>query len=211
MYKIIQSPHEILRAATVPVPENLPDLKKIIEEMRATLLAQKNPEGVGLAANQVGLPYKLFLTRFDPKTSEVRVFINPQILEHSKDFQKEKKNSPLEGCLSIPKLYGNVQRWAWVKLKYQIIRRSENSESQKNQKAGRPDFSDSPALRSSEFSEFSEITETFENFPAVVIQHEMDNLDGKIFTQHILEQKGKLYKITGKDKEGKEIWESVKI
>ena len=35
-------------------------------------------------------------------------------------------------------------------------------------------------------------------------QHEMDHLNGKIFVERILEQDGKLFKITGKDKKGKE-------
>ena len=48
-------------------------------------------------------------------------------------------------------------------------------------------------------------------FPATVIQHEMDHLNGKIFVERILEQEGKLYKITGKDKKGKEDWEEVEI
>lgn len=53
--------------------------------------------------------------------------------------------------------------------------------------------------------------ETFTDFPAVVIQHEMDHLNGKIFVEKILEQKGSLYKITGKDKNGKEEWEEVEL
>jgi len=39
----------------------------------------------------------------------------------------------------------------------------------------------------------------------------MDHLNGHVFVERILEQQGKLYKITGKDEKGKEEWEEVKI
>lgn len=48
-----------------------------------------------------------------------------------------------------------------------------------------------------------EKTSTFKGFPAVVVQHEMDHLEGALFTARVLEQKGKLYEIV-KNKEGKE-------
>lgn len=54
-------------------------------------------------------------------------------------------------------------------------------------------------------------TEKFSGFPATVIQHEMDHLNGKIFVERILEQKGRLYKIVGKDKKGKDQWEEVEL
>ncbi|MDO8515493.1 MAG: peptide deformylase [bacterium] len=182
MYQIVQSPNEILRTATKPVTFFDEKLQKIIEEMRVTLLVQKHPEGVGLAANQVDLPYCLFLARFTTSRKEpIRVFINPEIIEHSADFQIETKKSPLEGCLSLPKYYGLVKRYEWIKLKYQSI---ENFKFQ---------------------------IENFSGFPAVVIQHEMDHLNGKIFVEKIIEQKGKMYKITGKDSEGKEEWEEVEL
>lgn len=151
----------------------MPGLEKIIIEMKKILLNQKDPEGVGLAANQIGLPYRLFVTR-------TGVFINPEILEHSEDLQPEEKKSPLEGCLSLPKYYGVVKRWKWVKIKY---------------------WKDSGAAQN----------DIFEGFPTVVIQHEMDHLDGKIFVERILEQQGSLYKITGKNNKNKDIWEEVEL
>lgn len=173
MYKIVQAPNEILRTPAKSVDLKMPGLEKIITEMKKILVNQKDPEGVGLAANQIGLPYRLFVTR-------TGVFINPEILEHSKEFQIEKKKSPLEGCLSLPKYYGVVKRYKWIKLKY---------------------FNEQLAM----------CNQKFEGFLAVVIQHEMDHLDGKIFVERILEQQGRLYKITGKNKNGKENWEEVEL
>lgn len=179
---IIQAPNEGLRIPTEVV--NLPaeKLRKIISEMTATLVAQNDPEGVGLAANQVGLPYRLFLARFGTKKNEpVHVFVNPEILEHSLELQpEEEKKAAMEGCLSVPKYYGVVKRWLWVKVKY----KDEN---------------------------LTEKTENFKDFPATVIQHEMDHLDGKIFVERILEQKGRMYKIVGKNKKGKDEWEEVEL
>ena len=178
MYSVVQAPNEILRSATQPV--NF-DVSKIVAEMKKTLVSQKDPEGVGLAANQVGLPYRIFLARFDTKkNSPIFTFINPEILEKSPDLQKEDKKAPLEGCLSLPKYYGVVKRNAWVKLQYL----DENLKSK---------------------------TEDFRGFPATVIQHEMDHLSGKIFVERILEQAGMLYRITGKDAKGKEKWEEVEL
>lgn len=180
--QIVQAPSEILRTATKPV--NLPPekLRPIIAEMKAILISRKDPEGVGLAANQISLPHSLFLARFDTKNnSPVFVFINPEIIAHSEELQpKENEKSQLEGCLSLPKYYGLVKRWQWVQVKY-----LNDKLKMKNEK--------------------------FDGFAATVIQHEMDHLNGKIFVERILEQNGKLYKSTGKDKKGKDIWEEVEI
>ncbi|MCL4390074.1 MAG: peptide deformylase [Patescibacteria group bacterium] len=182
MYSIVKAPSEILRTPVGPADLPAAKLAKIIAEMKATLIAQKDPEGVGLSANQVGLPYLLFLARFDTKpNSPIHVFINPEIVSHSEELQEENEDkSPLEGCLSLPKYYGFVKRWKTVELRYQ----DENCKLK---------------------------TENFRGFPAVVIQHEMDHLEGKIFVERILEQSGKLYKVAGKNKKGKDTWEEVEI
>lgn len=154
--------------------------------MKQTLLSQKDPEGVGLAAPQVGLPYRLFIARFAiKKSAPIHVFINPTIESHGSEPQPEdNKKLPLEGCLSVPNYYGVVLRWKNVTLKYQTI----NVRGEREVKE-----------------------ESFTDFPAVVIQHEMDHLDGKIFVERILEQGSQLYKVTGKDKRGRDIWEEAKL
>ena len=181
MLKIVTVPANVLTQPTKPVVEVDDKIKKIVYEMEKVLTAQNDPPGVGLAANQVGLPYKIFLARFSPARKEpIRVFINPEILTHSKEEQEETNKSPLEGCLSLPKYYGLVKRFKWVELKYQ----DEKGDVK---------------------------TDKFEDFPAIVIQHEMDHLDGKIFVERILEQKGRIYKIIGRDKQGKDEWEEVEL
>jgi len=216
MYQIVQAPDSILRTPVKPVKLPTAKLKKILEEMRATLLAQVDPEGVGLAANQVGLPYQLFLARFDTKdlpagrqeNNPVHVFINPEIIAHSEELQPENKDeeekAPLEGCLSLPKYYGIVKRWKWVKVRYQTLRHSGEP------KATPESLNDSDAGLGQHDS-LVEKTEKVNDFPATVIQHEMDHLHGRIFVERILEQNGQLYKSTGKNKRGKDVWEEVEI
>ncbi len=177
---LIQAPHEILRSIAKPVDFSGPKLKKLIEEMKAILASQADPEGVGLAANQIGLPYSIFVTR-------THVFVNPEIVAHSEELQPEKnKKSPLEGCLSLPRYYGLVKRYQWVKVKHQKLDPVTGLLG-------------------------NWVTDLFKGFSSMVIQHEMDHLNGKIFVERILEQKGKLYKIVGKDSKGKEKWEEVEI
>jgi peptide deformylase len=189
MYALTLAPDEILRTKTTPVALARSKLQKIVSEMKLTLVAQNDPEGVGLAANQVGLPYRLFLARFGSakdlpagrQGEPIRVFVNPEILDHSEEVQPENtEKAQMEGCLSVPKYYGVVKRWKWVKLRYQDEKGADKEE-------------------------------TFRDFPATVIQHEMDHLDGKIFVERILEQRGKMFKIIGKTKAGKDDWEEVEL
>jgi peptide deformylase len=64
-------------------------------------------EGVGLAANQVDLPYRLFVINLksDPEAKdEEYAFINPVITDRKGTVEAQ------EGCLSLPGLYGDVRR-----------------------------------------------------------------------------------------------------
>src|SRR5262249_7131342 len=63
-------------------------------------------KGVGLAANQVDLPYRFFIVnpQGDPAKGEEMVFINPVLSHHKGSAEAE------EGCLSLPGLYADVKR-----------------------------------------------------------------------------------------------------
>ena len=63
--------------------------------------------GIGLAANQVDLPYRLFVINLksDPDAKEEEhVFLNPVITSRKGNAEGE------EGCLSIPGLYAQIKR-----------------------------------------------------------------------------------------------------
>lgn len=104
--EIVQYPHPALRWKSKPVQEINADLRKVVAEMFELMYASK---GIGLAANQVALPWRLFVINLtgDPaEKDEEFVFLNPEILKRKGTVEGE------EGCLSFPGLYGPVRRAA---------------------------------------------------------------------------------------------------
>lgn len=83
------------------------DLKTLVSDM-FSLLELKG--GVGLAAIQVGVPLRLFITDTG-KNGERLVFINPEIIATSDDSEPYN-----EGCLSVPKVYRDVYRPSRVRV-----------------------------------------------------------------------------------------------
>ncbi len=90
------------------------ELIKNIQDMFETM---RNANGIGLAANQVGLNKKIFIV--DLKGVEgyedfkPLVIINPEIIELSDDLVIME-----EGCLSLPDLRASVERSEFLKIKY---------------------------------------------------------------------------------------------
>ncbi len=98
--KIIQEGDPVLRkkAETVKDPKN-PEIQTLIKNMIATM---KSAKGLGLAAPQVGVSWRIFTVDIE---SKIFVFINPE----AKDFSKESGLFE-EGCLSVQKTWGPVIR-----------------------------------------------------------------------------------------------------
>lgn len=165
--EILTTPHQFLRHTAKPLA--IWDKKTAIqvEEMKGILKKTTNPKGVGLAATQVGLDKRIFVLQLD---EGFHVYVNPEITKTDKkmlsDVYKKKKDRWLEGCLSIPKIWGFVDRSLSVTLKYQI--------------PVTLDF----------------IEEKFSDIEAAYVQHELDHLNGILFTDHILEQKGDIFQET---------------
>lgn len=102
--RIIFYPHPTLRHVSKPLREVDAELKRMARQM-FELMYQSN--GIGLAANQVDLPYRLFVMNItaDPeKPEEEQVFINPVITSRKGMEEAE------EGCLSLPGIYADVKR-----------------------------------------------------------------------------------------------------
>jgi peptide deformylase len=102
--KIIQYPHPTLRHVSKPLKRVDADLRNIIKRMFELMYEAK---GVGLAANQVDLPYRFFVanpTGDATKSDEEMVFINPVLSKQKGSAEAE------EGCLSLPGLYADVMR-----------------------------------------------------------------------------------------------------
>ncbi|NUQ61499.1 MAG: peptide deformylase [Pirellulales bacterium] len=102
--RIIRYPHPTLRHKSKPLRRVDAELQKMIRQMFDLMYEE---EGIGLAANQVDLPYRLFVinVQSDPAAKdEEMVFINP-VITQPKGTAEDR-----EGCLSLPELYAPVRR-----------------------------------------------------------------------------------------------------
>lgn len=93
----------VLRQRTRDVVNLNGDLQQLIDDMVETMYAAP---GVGLAANQVGSPHRLFVANpaDDHDPSKLLVVINPEVVETDGEIVAE------EGCLSIPDFREEVRR-----------------------------------------------------------------------------------------------------
>jgi peptide deformylase len=104
--RIINYPHPTLRRPSKPLKRVDAELHRLVREMFDVMYAKEH-RGVGLAANQVDLPYRLFIVNLssDPTIKEEEhVFINPVISQPKGGDEQE------EGCLSLPGLFAPVRR-----------------------------------------------------------------------------------------------------
>lgn len=102
--RIIQYPHPTLRRPSKPLRRVDDELRAIVRQMFELMYEAK---GIGLAANQVDLPYRLFVLNLKPEdaaAADEQVFINP-VLSQPKGMTEAE-----EGCLSLPGLYAQVKR-----------------------------------------------------------------------------------------------------
>jgi peptide deformylase len=103
-------PHPALRYVSRPVTQIDDGLRATVQEMFGLMYAAK---GIGLAANQVGLPYRFFVLNVtaDPEQKEMElVFINPEIVKRHSSIEDD------EGCLSLPGVYSKVRRAKKIKV-----------------------------------------------------------------------------------------------
>ena len=106
---IIQYPHPTLRVRSKPIRRVDQELRNIAAQM-LDLMYEAN--GVGLAANQVDLPIRLFVANpaGERGEGEELILLNPEL-------QRPKgSESSQEGCLSLPELYGQVKRPKSIRL-----------------------------------------------------------------------------------------------
>ena len=171
MKEIVQDGAPVLREVAKPMPESWfgsAKLEKLVRDMAEAL--EQEPDGVALAAPQVGEPLRLFIVRVDrtlpspplnaPRSGvsgepsaeprvlapEVEVYVNPQIRKTSRRRMRAD-----EGCLSVRNVYGAVNRHERVTLS-----------------ARRPDG--------------SHFTRGAGGLLAQIFEHEVDHLDGVLFT-----------------------------
>ena len=160
--KIITYPNPILEKPSDEV--SIPLLKEDVElivKMWETVV----DKGIGLAAPQVGVNKKICIIHLDPELASNKdkkldfVMINPKIL-----FYSQLKNQMIEGCLSFPDEYWEIQRPSNIIVEYQTI--TNFLELIQN-----PEIK--PILKTQKLKA--------KDWMARVIQHEVDHLNGKIF------------------------------
>lgn len=187
MSNIITAPHPFLSQTAKPVNNINSEILKIIENMKTALDSAQDPEGVGLAAPQIGKSLRIFIAKPNPQ-SKATVYINPEIVKKEESTQnftkvrkvgkKKKQAQKLEGCLSLKDIWGIVLRSPKITLSY-IDEKGKNH------------------------------TEILTGFMATIAQHETDHLDGILFPRRVLEQKGKLYKSYKED--GEDFFEEIEL
>ena len=111
--KIVSSQDPILKKVCKPVGVIDKKILQIIADLQNTLRVQKDPEGVAIAAPQIGKLLRIFVVSH--KGLE-RVVVNPEILKVSR--KKAGQSQIMEGCLSLPNYYGPLKRASVVKIKY---------------------------------------------------------------------------------------------
>lgn len=120
MKSVVTTPNPVLNTAARSVTSFDKRLVGLIRDMKGALRAAVNPKGVGLAAPQIGESWRVFITRPTEK-SGIRVFINPKIVTLSSEQTDgvPGRENKLEGCLSIPKIWGRVKRAQELTIQYQ--------------------------------------------------------------------------------------------
>lgn len=143
--EILEAPDPRLKIVSSPVERFDDDLKTLVDDMFETMYAA---HGIGLAAIQVGEPIRLLVIDLqleDPDAEPVecghdhgdgehkhthqpiindpRVFVNPEILDPSKDTK-----SYQEGCLSVPDIFADVERPAKCRVRWQDLEGNTHEE-----------------------------------------------------------------------------------
>jgi len=99
--KIIHYPHPVLRQQAQRIEQIDESIEKLVLKMLELMYQYK---GVGLAANQVAIPVRLFVANPTCEPGNEMVFINPKIMETAGWAEAE------EGCLSVPQIYTKIRR-----------------------------------------------------------------------------------------------------
>lgn len=167
MSKIVTAPHPSLRQPTLEITTIDKKILQAIADLEKTLENKRNPRGVGLAAPQVDKRWQMFATQLgrndqnhlDPNS--IITYLNPRLIKKHGQLSlgPDSDNPDLEGCLSIPEIYGPVPRYLKIAIEFEVIK-------------------DGKLITDSA---------TFTDFEARVIQHELDHLNGILFTDYLLE------------------------
>ena len=187
--KILTVPNPLLRQKSKPVKVINNQIKNLAGEMIKFLKtgAEGKTAGVGLSAPQIGQLLRIIMV-LSKSSRQFLPMINPEIVWHSKRQKlgiPDSKKPLSAGRQAYEGCLSVPNVWAKVK-RYSVI------------KVAYKTLDDQKVVRK------------LKGFSGVVVQHEIDHLDGILFVDRVLEQKGKLYQIEQSGK-GKEEFVEVKI
>ncbi len=152
--EIVIYPDKQLKLISKEVEQFDKSLHDLLDDMYDTMVAKN---GVGLAAIQIGVPKRVLIINVPLKDME-KGFDQPRenTLEMINPIFEEKHGETIfqEGCLSVPGVYEDVNRFEFVKISYQD--RHGNTQTIED-----------------------------DDFLAIVMQHEIDHLDGKVFIEKL--------------------------
>lgn len=86
------------------------DLQEFVENLCDTMVSKR---GVGLSANQVGVPYSIFVIGHPDNPEEIICVVNPKIVDTSNSIVLGE-----EGCLTWEGLFGKVKRYDQVRVRF---------------------------------------------------------------------------------------------
>ena len=83
-------------------------------ELMVATVTHPSQDGVGIAGPQIGLNCRVVaVQRFDKEGEPFEFFLNPEIVEYEGPTQLGS-----EGCLSVPEISDDVERWQRIRLRY---------------------------------------------------------------------------------------------
>ena len=109
---ILTEPNKLLRQVSLPVEKVGNEEKQLMDDMLETMYDAK---GIGLAAIQIGVPKRIIVMDLSKEEGkkEPRYFVNPIIKNKNLNLSKY-----LEGCLSIPDQFAEVDRPSTCEVEY---------------------------------------------------------------------------------------------
>lgn len=106
---IVHYPHDVLRQKAEPIAEVTDEVKEVATKM---IELMHQAPGVGLAAPQVGLPWRMFVANPTGEEGDDRVYINPELSGAGGGNAARD-----EGCLSLPNITVEVTRPAEITIR----------------------------------------------------------------------------------------------
>lgn len=184
MFKLVLAPDNRLRVKTKPVKKFSDKYKNIIKEMVKLTKTFIEPEGVGLASTQIGLDGQYFIAKSERRDKRLIA----------------KKEDRSFVAVFNPKILSYSKKTKQV---FEGCLSIPNFWGELVRPVG--------VTVSYQDGDGNEHTEKLTGLDAHIFQHEYDHLQGKLFMDLLMEQKGRLFKIVGKDKTGADVFEEVTL